>query len=70
MITNFLSGLGSLTKIDYNITINKHFLSSYPAPIKPDLNTDNRVNVMAKIASLPLNSDFFWEVTQLRPFIN
>ena len=60
MIAKFFSGLGSFTKIDYNITIEQHFLSSNPVKINLDLNTDNRVDIGAKIASLPLNFDFFW----------
>jgi hypothetical protein len=44
-MANFWLGLGSFTKIDYNITINKHFLSSHPVKINLDLNTDNLVSI-------------------------
>jgi hypothetical protein len=59
-MANFLFGLGSFTKIDYNVTIEQHFLSSHPVKINLDLNTENRVDIGGKIASLPLNFDFFW----------
>jgi hypothetical protein len=59
-MANFLFGLGSFTKIDYNVSIEQHFLSSNPVKINLDLNTDNRVDIGGKIASLPLNFDFFW----------
>jgi hypothetical protein len=44
-MANFSLGLGSFTKIEYNVTIIKHFLSSHLVKINLDLNTDNRVSI-------------------------
>jgi hypothetical protein len=58
-LTIFCPDLVVLSKL---ITISPSISTSpsHPVKINPDLNTDNRVDIGAKIASLPLNFGLFW----------